>query len=420
MHDLQWSGFVIVGIGIRNFKGIREIVSLPLSRFHVLVGANGSGKSSFLEAIDLIRDCLRDSPRMAVAARPIADFKDLTWLRKGGAVEIDLVMDLSGQLPALTGHVLLYRLAIEQNSRSGVVVKYESLSRLEAGDSVCHLADLRKVGGGKAIVSQRKGVSVYAREADGRDGEARVCDSFEFGAERLALAQTPADRNLYPTANAVRDFLMQGVRYIRINSASMRLPCSAAQPTNLAFDGSNLPRVVRHLLGKRRGRGPYWAQAGSSLGEWMAHVRYALPDVRNVGWGRRSPDNAEYLLLRYENGLEVPNWLLSDGTLRMLALTIPAFLPEEAAIYMVEEPENGVHPKALEIIMQSLSFIPGAQSLVVTHSPLVVQSCRKEDLLCFSHSDFGVQAIPGSRHPALAGWDGMPDLDTVFAAGLLE
>lgn len=65
---------MIVGISIKNFKGIRKITNLSLSRFHVLVGPNGAGKTSFLEAIDFVRDCLTHSPAAAVASHYIANF----------------------------------------------------------------------------------------------------------------------------------------------------------------------------------------------------------------------------------------------------------------------------------------------------------------------------------------------------------
>lgn len=99
--------------------------------------------------------------------------------------------------------------------------------------------------------------------------------------------------------------------------------------------------------------------------------------------------------------LEAPSWVLSDGTLRMLALTLPAFLPAESALYMVEEPENGVHPKALEIILRSLSAIPDGQMLLATHSPFVVQQCGLESLLCFSRDGDGTHVTPGPKLPML-------------------
>lgn len=211
---------------------------------------------------------------------------------------------------------------------------------------------------------------------------------------------------------------MQGVRYIQLNSPAMRLPCPATRSTELDLDGTNLARVVGRLLGANGGQGLSGRSRIRRL-RFGSNI-YALPDLISIGWARRQADNAEYLLLRYENGLEAPSWVLSDGTLRMLALTIPAFLPPEPAVYMVEEPENGVHPKALEIILRSLSSIPDAQMLLATHSPFVVQQCGVEPLLCFSRDEQGTHITRGTEHPMLKDWDGMPDLGIVFAAGVLE
>lgn len=407
---------MIVGLTIRNFKGIRAIENLPLGSFHVLVGPNGVGKTTFLDAIDFVRDCLVYGPAGAVESRHIADFKDLTWMRQGGDIEIELWLDLSVQRPELSESLLNYRLAIQLDAKAGVCVHEESLKQyskswLRSGQLISFSS---KVKPKRLLGKTAKGTDYYSRE------KGTYQDSFNFGLDKLTLGLTPPDEERYPTANAVRRFLMQGVRYIQLNSPAMRLPCPATRPADLELDGTNLARVVGQLLGANGGLGPYWAAKDSPVARWADHLRYALPDLVNIGWARRQADNAEYLLLSYESGLEAPSWVLSDGTLRMMALTIPAFLPPESAVYMVEEPENGVHPKALEIILRSLSSIPSAQMLLATHSPFVVQQCGVQPLLCFSRDDQGSHITPGSKHRLLENWDGSPDLGIVFAAGVLE
>ena len=245
-------------------------------------------------------------------------------------------------------------------------------------------------------------------------------ETFSFNRGMPALGLVPPDEKLYPAANAVRRVLTEGLRFMQLNSRAMRQPCPATRPTDLELDGSNLARVVGRLLGKNGSARERTEAEANTMQRWVEHLRYALPDLDSIGWGRREPDNAEYITLKCKDGLVCPSWLVSDGTLRMLALTLLAFLPPAPGIYLIEEPENGVHPKALELIMRSLSSVPSAQVFVATHSPLVVQLAGRDSLLCFQKDEEGTHITHGADHPRLREWDGVPDLATVFACGILE
>ncbi len=386
---------MIAAIKIRNFKGIKRTPWIDLDSFHVLVGPNGSGKSTFLDAIEFVRACLVSGPRAAVEERA-PEYRDLTFLRKGGPIEFDLLLRFFDPPRDALG-TMHYRLGVTSDERLGVRVSEELLKRQPGPKPDVGMRLLGKTGGGSDF---------YRRETG------TYQDSFQFGPGKLALSLTPPDVQKYPSGNAVRNFLAQGVRFVQLDSTAMRQPALATRPTELELDGTNLPRVVGSLL--RNGSS---SEGRSAIARWTEHLRYALEDLESIGWAARQPDNAEYLTLKFAGGLECPSWLLSDGTLRMLALTLPAFLPAPPSLYMVEEPENGVHPHALEIIVKALAAIPGAQVFVATHSPLVVRQVGAKALLCFTRdAKTGVQIVRGEKHPVLKNWQGNPDLGSIFAA----
>jgi len=417
---------MISAITIKNFKGIQSIDRLRLGSFHVLVGPNASGKSTFLDAIDFVKSCLENGPRKAVEER-VPEYRDLTFMRRGGPIEIEFWLDF-GASAELSEPKLHYKVALIDDEELGVRVHDEVLEavhgRLRPGPRSKRLAGKMK-----------SGAAFYKREGG------TYTDTFSFGPDKLPLSLTPPDQTRYPTANAAKSFLTQGIRFIQLNSRAMRDPCPATRPAELEPDGTNLARVVgsmlrrptmRDMAGSNErqarilpGNGPggdlseRLRFADKALSRWTDHLRYAIEDLDEISWATRKPDNAEYLVLKYKDGIECPSWLLSDGTLRMLALTLPAFLPAAARIYMVEEPEDGVHPKALEIILKALSGIPGAQVFLATHSPLVIQQVGVEPLLCFTRDEAGVQVIAGSKHPALSRWNGVPDLASVFSSRVL-
>jgi hypothetical protein len=349
-----------------------------------------------------------NGPVAAVEER-VPEYRDLTFLRQGGPIEFDLHLRFF-EPPGDALGALHYRLALTSDEKLGVKVSEELLSRI--GHRVSSLPG-KKPGSDTRLLGITDSGSVFYRRESGT-----YRDSFQFGPGRLALSLTPPDLQKYPTGNFVKNFLEQGVRFVQLNSAAMRHPAPATRPTELELDGTNLPRVVGSLL--KNGPGRSGSEGRAAIARWTEHLRYALEDLESIGWAARAPDNAEYLILKFAGGLECPSWLLSDGTLRMLALTLPAFLPVPPSLYMVEEPENGVHPHALEIVVKALAAIPAAQVFLATHSPLLVQQVGAKPLLCFTRDEkTGVHIIRGQNHPALKDWHGTPDLASIFSSRVL-
>ena len=104
-----------------------------------------------------------------------------------------------------------------------------------------------------------------------------------------------------------------------------------------------------------------------------------------------------------------------------MALTIPAYLQDLNGVFLIEEPENGIHPKAIETVFLSLSSVYKAQILIASHSPVVLGMVEPKQLMCFAKTQEGITDIVlGKDHPKLKDWKGNPNLNILFASGILS
>ena len=136
--------------------------------------------------------------------------------------------------------------------------------------------------------------------------------SFRSGPQKLALANLPEDEDRFPVATWVKRVLMEGIQRLVLNSEAMRRPAAPGSPRTFQPDGSNLPWAVDQLKN----------EAPERFKRWVAHVATALPDLQGIETTVRPEDRHRYLSIRYATELSVPSWTTSDGTLRLLALTL--------------------------------------------------------------------------------------------------
>jgi hypothetical protein len=233
--------------------------------------------------------------------------------------------------------------------------------------------------------------------------------SIRLGPRKSALGNLPEDESKFPVSTWLKTLLAQGVQNFVLNSLLIRKASPPGQARSIKPDGSNLPWVIAEL-----------EKDPERFRDWISHVQTALPDVVNIRTIERPDDRHRYLVIQYAGGLEVPSWMASDGTLRLLALTIPAYLPKFQGIYLIEEPENGIHPTGVETVFQSLSSVYDAQILLATHSPVILSLAEAGQVLCFKKTENGsTDIVRGDQHPQLQDWKGETNLGTLFAGGVL-
>ena len=397
-------------------------IDVQIPQLALLVGPNASGKSTFLDVIYFLRDLLDWGAEDAIAERG-QDFEDLTWMREGQPLQIAMDLELPEGLSTAAQPWCRYALTIGRDGEGRPGVLEESLWLRPARDEdaarsprtlfpVDQLAPTNLMGkpyGSKWKVVVRKvpesGNDYFRSETSGWNTQ------FRIGPKRASLSNIPDDESKFPAALWLRDFLSEGVQKLELDSFAMKEPVSPRSPRRFEPDGSNLPVVVANL----RKRNP------ERLREWEKHVRTILPDVAEITTARREVDRYEYLVLKYRSGLTAPAWLISDGTLRLLALTLLAYTENADRLYLIEEPENGLHPMAVEPVYQSLASVYDGQVLVASHNVLFVGLARPEDVLVFARTARGAtDIVRGSDHPALLEWQGEVDLGTLLASGVLD
>lgn len=409
-----------------NFRCLRY-VRQPLGRFHVLVGPNASGKTTFLDVVSFLGRLVADNLEVAIGERT-ENFHDLLWMRQGDRFELALEAAIPEDRKArLTKpfDTVRYEVRIGIDPASGEVGILEERAWLKTSEPepprqrtlfpVEHeapasiLTPKAKSGWQRTLTKAFGGNDNFYVEVREEKAGKGWFPSIRLGPRKSALGNLPEDESKFPVSTWLKTLLAEGVQTIVLNSLLIRKASPPGQVRGFKPDGSNLPWVIAEL-----------AKAKERFRAWIAHLQTALPDLVHVKSVQRPDDKHRYLVLCYDGGLEVPSWMASDGTLRLLALTIPAYLPKFRGVYLIEEPENGIHPSAIEPLYQSLSSVYDAQLLLATHSPVILSLADAGQVLCFKKTPGGATDIVlGSEHPALRDWKGETNLGVLFAGGVL-
>lgn len=416
---------MITLVQAKNYRSLRYI-SQPLKQFLVLVGPNASGKTSFLDIIAFLSDLLREGPSAAVRARS-EDVRDLTWNREHDAFQLAIHLQIPENIRkrftngAYTECRYEVEVGLDRDTRDVRVlgeqfwlIKTEPKPDVPQQRSVFPSAlqpPPTILQGGRTKPGWRKVLNKVGESGNDyfRSETGNWNNLFRLGPQKAALANLPEDQDKFPVASWAKRWIMEGVQTLILNSQAMRRPASPRSPLTYQPDGSNLAVVLAELKKKNR----------AAYEQWLEHVRTAIPDLTSIDVEERAEDRHLYIVAKYSNGLKVPSWLISDGTLRLLALTLLAYLPIEGT-YLIEEPENGIHPRGVESVFQSLSSVYGAQVLVATHSPVILNLADPDEVLCFAKTQEGVTDIVlGSEHPRLRDWRGEVPLGSLLVAGVL-
>lgn len=389
-------------------------LDIRVGQYHVLAGANGTGKSTLLDIPLLLSEILSkglipaflESPSIAGSPRA-QNLQELVHYQQGNNFGFAIEANLPEGIIANLRHFLL-------SQQCYIYVRYE-INFIIVNNIELHVEELLQIIS-KPIPSE-KNIHVSTIIKRGLDGVATLNtennnDSIILRLEpqELALANVPRDSDKFSIALWFRNLLERSIMRYEPSWSLLRRACPPGQPKTLRSDAANLPWLVLNLQ----------QQEPDLFNSWVEHIKMALPNLIGVKALQREEDYHAYLQLKYIGNHTVTSSGLSYGTLHILALTILPYLSQQSNLIFLEEPENGIHPRAIEVVLQSLSSVYDSQVWVSTHSPIVLAHTDLESVIVMrSTKEKGVEAIIGSKHPRLSDWQGKIDLGSLFAAGVL-
>lgn len=415
--------------------------------FQVLVGPNGAGKTTLLDIPVLIGEMLKSrsieyafQQQTETHPRPRTDYaRDLIFNQKGETFELAVEAEIPQQIvsslvekavqgkqpkateqyrnkperwPATVRYEIRFELFNEalQIGEENILLLPKSDSKVPRGTGISVAEWAREHTSAAvpviAVMERRRGGPItFIPEM-----EKRTLPPFEFQPTEPAFANLFSDVSMFEASLSLRNLLMNDACPYQPVLDNLRRAQPPVRKPVLEKDASSLPWLIQNLK----------TSNPRAFERWIRMVQLAIPQIRDVETVAREDDKHGYIRVIYTNDRKVPASGLSDGTLSVLATTILPYLTVTPQLIMHEEPEHGIHPKGIEVILESLKAVHAGQVLISSHSPVVLAHCEPEELLCLSlDEEEAAIAVPGDQHPALQKWRRSLDLGTLFAAGVL-
>jgi predicted ATPase len=335
---------------VRGFKSLRD-VSVEFPRFAVLFGPNAAGKSNLLDAVQALsrigtQRTLADALGEPIRGHAIEAFLfpsgGLPELLASPAARFSLESDLTRQNESYR-----YRIEIEIAPDSGALaVSDEYLSALGKDRSPK----------GSPAIERVEGRLRVRRKSEGRPRHEQLRHNYAI------LSDPKLGEPQYPAIERARSELSGWRTYYLDPRVAMRL----AQPPSDVRDIGALGGDIAPFLYRLRREYPDSFLAISRT------LRTLIPSVEKLAVDLDTRRGTLDILIR-QGGVDYSSRIVSEGTLRVLALCALAVNPWGGSLLAFEEPENGVHPRRVELIAQlllSLTLEQGRQVVVTTHSPL--------------------------------------------------
>jgi predicted ATPase len=345
-------------VKVNNFRALQDVEFKDLKPLTVLLGANGSGKSTFFDVFAFLSDCFSEGLRNAIAKR--GTFADLRSRGQSGPILFEIAYRESHD-PRL----IRYHLEIDEKAGRPIVASEWMHWKRGSWGQPFRFLDYKE-GQGQVITG------------DVPEPQDQKVERPLSGTDVLAVS-TLGQLAENPRVKSLRDFVT-GWHLSYLSASDTRVVPEAGTQEHLSRTGNNLSNVIQFLKENYPER----------LDAIFATLRRRIPQLQSVD---PIPLPSGHLLLTikdapFSEGVQAR--YASDGTLKMLAYLIQLNDPAPPPFLGIEEPENFLHPKLLyELAEECNAAASRMQMVVTTHSPFFINALSAEQVWALGRDENG-------------------------------
>jgi predicted ATPase len=437
---------LINSIKLSNFKNFED-VEVKLGKMNVIVGANASGKSNFLQALKFLRDIKDFGIDNAISMQGGIEYLRNMQLKDNKVTKIVINFlpfgtDGNGfERIAETDDVVLQHNSINYSLEIATKKnkKYEVIK-----EEINYNSSIRVIDFEKLQIDQQ-----YAKSIFNEDVIRNVNFVLSLKKDKISFSNPIKEKSLAITFDnnttklinrdefipfhffmvlrdihspkktliekfifsSPLDFLNLSIYDFELKKAKQSTPITGK--IQLEENGENLALVLKNILADK--------QKQRQFSNLLTDI---LPFIKGLNTEKFYDKSLSFKIQEiYNANSHLPSSLLSDGTIAVTAIIVALFF-ENKNLAIFEEPEHGVHPALIAKLMQNFyDASENKQVIITTHSPEILKHIKNlDDLLFVSRNEkgFGQITKPIEQEMVKAFLENELGIDQLFTQNLLD
>ncbi|VAW31491.1 hypothetical protein MNBD_CHLOROFLEXI01-645 [hydrothermal vent metagenome] len=394
-------------IEVTNFKSFKHI-NVDLRNLNILVGTNAAGKSNFIRIFKFLRNVVRYNLNDAISLEGGVEYFRNIGLGNKQNLRFKInydpdkrdAVEINDKLFVVKSYDATYEFQIRFHKKGkgydieedNLAISFQFGELFDKSQNIAEeVQELGKVQANYSVVKGKLNSTFNISNSTSIDIDqllpaiklTKLSNFRELPGKRLLL-ETPIFSFVH---GLMSGNVFDEVVIYDFDPKLSQQSVSVAGKSELDEDGNNLSLVLSSILEGKESRRRFLNLASD-----------LLTFVKDFNVQKQTDKSLLFALQeKYSPETFLPAFLLSDGTINIIALIIALYF-DQRAIIVLEEPERNLHPSLIHKVVEMLEEVStDKQIFVTTHNPELVKAANLKDLIFISRDLDGSSII---SHPA--------------------